>query len=147
MNTVNNEHFFGSKIVETMLEELIARHQSFQKLEKTRNIWAIIMIIFSVFMLFISNEILMIKSEPNQIFTQITNEPRFIFLLFLVMLLFSQFHFLTKKTLKAEKDFEELRIEIIERSNELWESDILWEKRHEVYTYMKKVHNINLYFC
>ncbi|WP_255350557.1 DUF2663 family protein [Anoxybacillus sp. KU2-6(11)] len=52
--------------------------------------------------------------------------------------------FYKKKTEKAEQDFHALRCEFIQKSNELLQ-ERAWEKRHVLYEWMKKTHDISLY--
>lgn len=52
----------------------------------------------------------------------------------------------TKKLKKAEDELDSLRLEVIDRSEELWKSESQWEKRHDVFTYMKDNYDINLFY-
>ncbi len=50
-----------------------------------------------------------------------------------------------KKLDKAEKEFQLLRCEIINKSKQLWEKEEEWKNRHKVFEMMKKNYDINLY--
>lgn len=52
----------------------------------------------------------------------------------------------SKKSKKAEGEFESLRLEIIDRSDELFKNQQQWESRHDVYHYLKEEYDINLYY-
>lgn len=52
----------------------------------------------------------------------------------------------SKKSKKAEDEYESLRLEILDRSDELFEGQQQWESRHVVFKYLKKEHDINLYY-
>lgn len=49
-----------------------------------------------------------------------------------------------EKKEKAEKEFHDLRCEIIEKSKDLWKSDG-WGQRHKIFSYLKSTYDINLY--
>ncbi|MFK3937925.1 DUF2663 family protein [Alkalihalobacillus sp. NPDC078783] len=69
--------------------------------------------------------------------------------IFLAMLLgigcFRMFHF-NKKTDKADKEFEELREEFIQRQEEFWQDDRNWKERHKVFTQLQHTHDINVFY-
>ncbi|WP_226657361.1 DUF2663 family protein [Guptibacillus hwajinpoensis] len=52
----------------------------------------------------------------------------------------------SKKSKKAEDEFESLRLEIIDRSDELFKDQHQWESRHDVFNYLKEAYDINLYY-
>ncbi|WP_096200990.1 DUF2663 family protein [Bacillus sp. FJAT-45350] len=56
-----------------------------------------------------------------------------------------QMRYAKKKFDKAEKEFESLRYEVIERCPELWDTKEMWEKRHHVFEVMEKEYDINLF--
>ncbi len=45
----------------------------------------------------------------------------------------------------AKEDYENLRIEIISRSEEFWKNEEQWRERAEVFRYLKDVYDINLF--
>ncbi|SER45524.1 DUF2663 family protein [Salipaludibacillus aurantiacus] len=46
---------------------------------------------------------------------------------------------------KAEKDYDLLKEDIIDRASEIWSSPESWEERAELFSDLKQKHNINLY--
>ncbi|MDQ0219019.1 DUF2663 family protein [Peribacillus cavernae] len=46
---------------------------------------------------------------------------------------------------KAEKEYQGLRCEIIDKSKDLWKQESQWTNRHKVFEMMKKNYDINLY--
>ncbi|WP_043933573.1 YpbF family protein [Bacillus sp. EB01] len=46
---------------------------------------------------------------------------------------------------KKEKEYHELRCEIVDRSKDLWKKEEEWKSRHIVFDMMKKEYDINLY--
>ncbi|CAM3965909.1 DUF2663 family protein [Lederbergia lenta] len=67
-----------------------------------------------------------------------------LFFLFCGFLLFGSVKIYFDKKEKAEKEFHELRCEIIDKSKDLWKNDS-WGERHKVYKYLKSTYDINLY--
>ncbi|KMM38121.1 DUF2663 family protein [Guptibacillus hwajinpoensis] len=59
---------------------------------------------------------------------------------------FYQLRKFNKKCKKAEDEFESLRLEVLDRSDELFEGQIQWENRDDVFKYMKETHDVNLYY-
>jgi hypothetical protein len=59
--------------------------------------------------------------------------------------LFGYMNLLKQKTDKKEKEFHELRCEIVDRSKDLWKKDDAWKNRHVIFEMMKKHYDINLY--
>lgn len=51
-----------------------------------------------------------------------------------------------KKEEKAEKEFHELRCEVIRKSPELWPKPFHWKKREMVFQLMKNEFGINLFY-
>ncbi|WP_270179091.1 DUF2663 family protein [Alkalihalobacillus sp. CinArs1] len=71
----------------------------------------------------------------------------FIVLMFLLNgFVYYQLKRVTKKLNKAEDELDSLRLEVIDRSEELWKSEAQWEKRHDVFSYMKEEYDINLFY-
>ncbi|MCA0985822.1 DUF2663 family protein [Guptibacillus algicola] len=71
------------------------------------------------------------------------------FIVILIMLTGFVYYLLrrvTKKLKKAEDELDSLRLEVIDRSEELWKNESQWEKRHDVFTYMKDNFDINLFY-
>ncbi|WP_209122550.1 DUF2663 family protein [Alkalihalobacillus sp. BA299] len=50
-----------------------------------------------------------------------------------------------KKLDKAEKEYEELRSEVIDRQEQLWDTRELWEKRHELFIFLNEEYSVNLF--
>lgn len=137
----------GPVIVKVMLEELVKRKDKLEKMEKAKMRWSLyalfcLAILFLLgFQVFSSHHV----SFNTNVLSLIVTHPYMLFLLLLLSIGFIQIRFFTKKSTKAEKEFEALREELIIRSTELWEEDIEWEAREDVFSYMKKEFDINLY--
>ncbi len=76
----------------------------------------------------------------------IGGDSSFIFLSLAVAFAFFQVKYYYLKSEKAEKEFDALREELIERSTELWYTEEQWNNRKQVYDKMNKDYGINLFF-
>lgn len=59
--------------------------------------------------------------------------------------IYGYMNLLKGKMEKAEKEFHELRCEIVDRSKDLWNKEEQWRNRHLLFEMMKKDYDINLY--
>lgn len=69
--------------------------------------------------------------------------------LLIIMTVFSLYYYLLqirKKSEKTEKEFHDLRCEVIQKSPQLWGDPQKWEARQQVFSLMKKEYDINLYY-
>ena len=72
--------------------------------------------------------------------------PMLLLLIISCIVTYFQLRKFTKKSKKAEDEFESLRLEILDRSDELFEGQQQWESRHQVFKYLKEEYDINLYY-
>ncbi|GAE35892.1 DUF2663 family protein [Halalkalibacter akibai] len=141
----NVKPYYGPEIVGIMLEELVARKNKVEKMEKAKMRWSLFaMGCAAIFFLF-GYKAFGNVGMSNNILNVLLGSPLILVLLLLLSIGFIQLNFFVKKTTKAEKEFDELREELISRSTELWETDDTWESREAVYSFMKREHDINLY--
>ncbi|RFU69067.1 YpbF family protein [Bacillus sp. V59.32b] len=68
----------------------------------------------------------------------------FIFLVVTIGL-YGYMNLLKTKRDKAEKEYQGLRCEIVDRSKDLWKQEGAWQNRHKVFEMMKNNYDINLY--
>ncbi|MCK0472155.1 DUF2663 family protein [Halalkalibacter sp. APA_J-10(15)] len=139
---------YGSPVVKVMLEELIERKIKLKKFEKYNRYSGYLTLIFiSILLIVCYIEFTQrLISSYQSLLTSIINNSLFLFVLLLTGLSFIYVQYLNKKVTKAEKEYEELREELMNRSSELWEEDTQWLARENVYHYMKAEHDINLYY-
>ncbi|HEU5138951.1 MAG TPA: DUF2663 family protein [Bacillales bacterium] len=78
-------------------------------------------------------------------FPSILSDP-FIWLLVIGMVIgFFRLKQVTRKYEEAEDDYEALRCELIDRSEELWPKLDYWKNRHHLFKHLEMEHEINLY--
>lgn len=71
-----------------------------------------------------------------------------IFNLYALIFMVASFGFMNvmkQKKDKSEKEYHELRCEIIDKSKDLWKKEEEWKNRHTVYYMMKEKYDINLF--
>ncbi|WP_368504539.1 DUF2663 family protein [Alkalihalophilus sp. As8PL] len=137
-----------TKVSLVMLEEMVTRKEKWDQYKKAKDHWSLFTLLsLGLFLLFGAQVIRSVGGAigPNLLSILVGN----VFLLLLILLFavgLVQVKLFTKKVTKAEDEFESLRIECIDRSSELWEEDQGWKYRDDVFTYMKKNHDVNLYY-
>jgi predicted nucleic acid-binding protein len=60
-------------------------------------------------------------------------------------ILYGAMNVLRQQKEKKEKEYQELRCEIVNRSKDLWKKEEHWKSRHVDFDVMKKTYDINLY--
>ncbi|MEH7114392.1 DUF2663 family protein [Neobacillus niacini] len=66
-------------------------------------------------------------------------------LLAVTAILYGAMNVLRQQKDKKEKEYQELRCEIVNRSKDLWKKEEHWKNRHIDFEIMKKIYDINLY--
>lgn len=130
-----------------MLMNVVVRKQKFDKMEKRLFYWQVMTI--SALILFLLYLWFFIIRASNYSFalsiSEILENQMHLFVLIVIGFGFGMIHYLEKKKDKAEKEYHDLRCEIIKKSTDLWQTPAQWEQRHEVFDMMKKEFDINLY--
>ncbi|WP_216831657.1 DUF2663 family protein [Alkalihalobacterium elongatum] len=87
---------------------------------------------------------ILLQGTSLNFLTLITNGFVYFYIaLFLICLIFMKNA--KKKLDKAEKEYEELRSEVIDRQEQLWDTKELWTKRHELFSLLNKEYSVNLF--
>jgi uncharacterized protein (UPF0305 family) len=79
------------------------------------------------------------------IFSTSVNDSVNVLLVSSTVIMFGAMNVLKKQKEKKEKEFHDLRKEIVDRSKDLWKREEQWNNRHHVFELMKKNYDINLY--
>jgi LPXTG-motif cell wall-anchored protein len=104
------------------------------------------LLVFLIMFYYISNFII----EPNSsnaymMFAVIVSDSIVYILIGILVFLSGVASYFKKKKEKHEKEFQDLRKEIVQKSPLQWRYPFDWEKRNEVFAKMKEVKDINLY--
>lgn len=142
------EDQFISEVTYQMLLKLIKRKEE-------ENIWKKYNHYYGLFMLFIVYPILLIslyilwknaviELSVTHVLRTFTNPIAWTIVLF-VYIVHHVWFWMSKELEDYEDDCDDLRKEIIDRAEELWDEKTSWENRHRVYDFLDKHYDINLY--
>ncbi|WP_078576899.1 DUF2663 family protein [Salipaludibacillus agaradhaerens] len=81
----------------------------------------------------------------GSIFQKIITDPFILFLTIVFIITFAWLQQVTVKFEKAEKDYDQLKEDMIDRAADIWSSPEAWKKRSDVFRELKEKHDINLY--
>ncbi|WP_226666909.1 DUF2663 family protein [Metabacillus litoralis] len=130
-----------------MLENLVERKRKFddykKKCFKAQFITFLMLMGFVVYLY-----TFLIKPAGGQIeivFRSLFDGEIHIFIVLLIVGGYATAQFYKKKEDKAEKEYHNLRCEVIRKSAELWPLPTPWQNRDEVFTMMKEEYDINLF--
>jgi hypothetical protein len=130
-----------------MLENVRKRKKKFDNAKKRHNyfIMATLMAAFLFLNYFYFNIAKQNSFSFFAMFTASVNDIVNILLLGLTILMYGTMNILKQQREKKEKEYHDLRCEIVDRSKDLWKKEGFWENRHLVFEMMKKNYDINLY--
>lgn len=134
-----------SDVTMVLLNELIERKREEDQYKTKTHIYGYIL----MFLLVVCGGLLVYQLQVSptvlwELFS-FSSAPVLLILLMLSGITFYQLRRVSKKLKKAEGELDLLRLEVIDRSEELWKSEAQWERRHDVFNYMKINHDINLF--
>ncbi|MGE7646958.1 YpbF family protein [Peribacillus frigoritolerans] len=130
-----------------MLQNVVDRKKKFEALKKKhlQSLWAT-MIVAVLFMIYLYFYIVVPYSYSFfSMFSVFVDQFSHFLFLAAAIGLYGYMVLIKKKLDKAEKEFQLLRCEIINKSKQLWEKEEEWKNRHKVFEMMKKNYDINLY--
>ncbi|RID89263.1 DUF2663 family protein [Peribacillus asahii] len=130
-----------------MLQHVVERKKKFEALQQKHQmiLWGTISVTV-VFILYLYVYVLAPYSYSFfAMFSAFVNQSNHVFFLLITMGAFGYLTMVKNKMEKAEKEYQLLRCEIINKSKLLWEKESEWKNRHKVFEMMKKNYDINLY--
>ncbi|MDP4107475.1 MAG: YpbF family protein [Bacillota bacterium] len=130
-----------------ILENVVKRKRKFDLYKKrhTVTIWVTISIV-SLFFLYLYLSIATKYSYSfAAMFSAFVKDTNNLTFLVATVGMYGYMNLLKGKKEKAEKEFHDLRCEIVDRSKDLWNKEDAWKNRHLVFEMMKKNYDINLY--
>nr|WP_246421507.1 DUF2663 family protein [Texcoconibacillus texcoconensis] len=90
--------------------------------------------------------LLLQTGTPNSYLTLILGDQWLLLLLLMMSLSFYQVTMRKSKLDKAEKDFDELREDIIDRLSDIWDTEENWKEKHKLFQELKNDYDINLFY-
>lgn len=129
------------------LENVRKRKEKFDrfKLRHNLSIWATI-ILAAIFLTYLYFTVASIYSYSfAAMFSAFVNDSNNLTLFVFCVGMYGAMNLLKGKKDKAEKEYHELRCEIVDRSKDYWKKEEEWRNRHLVFEMMKNMYDINLY--
>jgi len=130
-----------------MLENVRKRKIKFDT-AKRRHYLIIYSMLLSAFIFFSYFYFMIAKPFSYSFFTMFSasvSDAINICLLAMTAILYGAMNVLRQQKEKMEKEYQELRCEIVNRSKDLWKKEEHWKNRHIDFEIMKKTYDINLY--
>ncbi|PFN78808.1 hypothetical protein COJ85_31210 [Bacillus sp. AFS076308] len=138
---------YTDQATKQMLENVRKRKKKFDDVKK----WHYISIYGTLFLAFIFTlyfYIIFVKQYSYNFISMLSailNDSVAVYFLALIIVGFGAMNLLKQQKEKKEKEYQELRCEIVDRSKDLWKKEEEWKNRHVVFEIMKKQYDINLY--
>ena len=130
-----------------MLENVRKRKQKFDDAKKWHyfSIYSTLFFAFLFFSYFYLTVAKIYSYSFFAMFSATVNDSVNVLLFFVSLCLFGAMNLLKQQKDKKEKEYQELRCEIVDRSKDLWKKEDQWGNRHIIFEMMKKNYDINLY--
>ncbi|WP_312474378.1 DUF2663 family protein [Neobacillus sp.] len=135
------------KATKQMLENVRKRKKKFDDTKRWHylSIYATLFFAFSFFVYFYFTIAEHYSYSFLAMLSATLNDGINIYLLALTILGFGAMNLLKQQKEKKEKEYQDLRCEIVDRSKDLWKKEEEWKHRHIVFEMMKNKYDINLY--
>jgi len=141
------ENYFIDGTLKNVLLKLIDKKRKFDAL-KNKHIFLLWLtfILTTFYLYYLYKQILIPYSHSfSSMFSVFIGELSNLYALLLVIGALGFVNIIKQKRDKAEKEYHELRCEIIDKSKDLINNTKTWENRHEIYEVLKEKYDINLF--
>ncbi|AIM15472.1 YpbF family protein [Neobacillus sedimentimangrovi] len=130
-----------------MLENLRKRKKKFDDAERWHyiSIYITLLVAFNFFIYFYFTIAKFYSYSFFAMFSAAINDQINILLMASVIIGLGAMNVLRQQKEKKEKEYHDLRAEIVDKSKDLWKKEEEWKNRHIVFEMMKKNYDINLY--
>lgn len=145
---VEHHHFFLDEVGQVIINDLQKLKKKHQKKEAELKFYKGVLVLIAV--LFIAY-ILIFTVLPYRFFystmiSMLINDVYHYVFVGMLATVHYRLKFLDKKAEKAEKEYNALRSEVIQRTEELWPEGEKRNNRHRFFREMKEKYDINLYY-
>ena len=130
-----------------ILNNVVKRKKKFDlfKRRHTNAVWVTLTMAF-IYLAYLYFTIARIYSNSfAAMFSAFVHDSKNLTFLIVTVGMYGYMNLLKEKMEKAEKEFHDLRCEIVDRSKDLWKKEEAWNNRHLVFEMMKNNYDINLY--
>jgi len=140
-------HYHVDEPTQYILESVITKKEKLSATQKSMNKWkwaffGCLLLGMSYLFVFTSQLNLRAFSDFIQFFL---DDSKHLFLLIIIVSTYFKMIQMQKQCDKLEKEFNDLRCEIIQKSKDIWSTPAQWENRKDLYAAMKQTYDINLY--
>ena len=147
MDTTIKELEFTDQATKQMLENVRKRKKKFDDIKKW-HYFSIYGTLFFAFIFIVYFYLTFVRSYSFSFLAMLSavlNDSVAVYLLAITIIGFGAMNLLKQQKDKKEKEYQELRCEIVDRSKDLWKKEEQWKNRHIVFEKIKKQYDINLY--
>ncbi|MEI5907153.1 DUF2663 family protein [Bacillus spongiae] len=129
-----------------MLQNVVTRKNKYEKVKQQHLIILWLSIFYGFSLSYFSYRTIVGPNDSSfyNIFFSFFTNTLYVFLFSIAIFLFVSAKILFDKKEKKEKEYHDLRCEIIDRSKDLWKEEA-WKQRHQIFELMKEEYDINLY--
>ncbi|MFT8322406.1 MAG: YpbF family protein [Bacillus sp. (in: firmicutes)] len=138
---------YTDEATKTMLEKLVAKKRKYDLLNKRHLLimWLTIFLAF-VYSYWLYKQIAIPYAHSFAVmFSEFVQGKFNLYATIIIVGCFGFMNILKQKKDKAEKEYHQLRCEIIDKSKDLWKKEEEWKNRHKVFEMMKQQYDINLF--
>lgn len=130
-----------------ILQHVVERKRKFERLQRKHRkvLWSSVGVASSFFIYLYVYVVTPYAYSFFEIFAAFVNQSIHFLYLVATIGLAGYVKMLKNRMDKAEKEYQLLRCEIIQKSKMLWEQEAEWKNRHKVFDMMKNKYDINLY--
>lgn len=134
-------------VTKKILEALIDNKEKLDKINKWKTFWKWITLSgVAVYLFYLLNiGSILSQSNTSYLFQELFNNGIHFFFILFMLTNYGILMTLNKIADKRKDDYESLRAEVINRSEELWGNSNFWDLRHHLFEQLKKEYDINLY--
>ncbi|MDR6998581.1 YpbF family protein [Neobacillus niacini] len=138
---------YTDETTKQILENVRKRKKKFDDAKRLHNYWIMATLVVSFIYLYYFY-ITIGKQYSYSFFSMFSvsvSDVKNLILLAMTILMYGWMNVLKQKKDKFEKEYHELRCEVVDRSKDLWKKEDQWKNRHIDFEIMKKTYDINLY--
>ncbi|WP_458412657.1 DUF2663 family protein [Schinkia sp. CFF1] len=145
---MENMRLYLDEVGQVIIQDLCKLKTKYEKKESELKLLRMMMLISAAIFIgyVLIFTVLPFRFQYGVMISRLINDGyHYLFIAVLVTLHF-RFRFIEKKAEKLEKEYNALRCEVIQRSEELWPEGEKRAKRHHFFKLMKEKYKINLYY-
>ena len=145
-DSIKNLDNYTDEATKQTLQALVDKKRKFDGFKKKEFSWRMLCIAsIGLFFLYLYYFIVVNVNSFSLLFAYIFDDSLHFYVIMFIGIQIAIIKYYLMKKDKAEKEYHELRKEIVKRSDDYWKQTNEWKQRHHVFAMMKKEFDINLY--